>query len=85
MELVLRMDRLELHLNGPVIGTQIFIGERKKRRRNRATRPISSRRSFTLRVRSRSLVPTVPAIVVILRMMRVSTRTPSPSKVLSVG
>src|SRR4029077_6006088 len=45
----------------------------------RPPRPISSRRSFTLRVRSRSLVPTVPAIVVILRMMRVSTRTPSPN------
>jgi hypothetical protein len=48
-------------------------------------RPISSSRSFTLRLRSRSLVPTTPTMSVIFFMVRVSARTPSPSNVLSVG
>ena len=46
----------------------------------RAIRAISNSRSFTLRLRSRSLVPTAPTISVIFFMVRVSTRTPSPSK-----
>jgi hypothetical protein len=53
--------------------------------RLRAVRAISSRRNFTLRLRSRSLAPAAPAISVIRRIARVSTRTPSPSNVLSVG
>jgi hypothetical protein len=48
----------------------------------RAARAISSIRSFTLRLRSRSLAPAAPAIFCIVR---VSTRTPSPNKLLSVG
>ena len=42
-------------------------------------------RSFTLRLRSRSLAPASPAILVIFFIVRVSTRTPSPSKLESVG
>ena len=41
--------------------------------------------SFTLQLRSRSLVPAAPAIAVIFFMMRVNTRTPSPSRLESVG
>jgi hypothetical protein len=37
------------------------------------------------RLRSRICVPALPATAVTFFMMRVSTRTPSPSKVLSVG
>ena len=51
----------------------------------RAARAISSMRSFTLRLRSRNFVPTSPAILVIFFITRVSTRTPSPSKLESVG
>jgi len=46
---------------------------------------MSNPRSFTLRLRSRSLAPAAPAILAIFFMMRVSTRTPSPSKLESVG
>jgi hypothetical protein len=45
----------------------------------------SSGRNLTLRLRSRSRVPIGPAIFVIRCIVRVSTRTPSPSSVLSVG
>jgi hypothetical protein len=38
-----------------------------------------------LRLRSRNLAPTLPAILVIFFMVRVSTRTPSPNKLESVG
>jgi hypothetical protein len=51
----------------------------------RAALAISNTRSFTLRLRSRSVVPTTPAIAVIFFMIRVSTRTPSPSRLESVG
>src|SRR6202022_1050150 len=51
----------------------------------RAARAVSSTRRFTLRLRSRSLAPTSPAIFVIFLMGRVSTRTPSPNRLLSVG
>src|ERR1035441_849270 len=51
----------------------------------RAARPISRIRYFTLRLRSRSLAPTSPAMAAIRFIARVSTRTPSPSKLLSVG
>src|SRR5262249_39455126 len=51
----------------------------------RAARPISITRCFTLRLRSRSLHPTSPVILVIFFMTRVSTRTPSPNRELSVG
>jgi len=51
----------------------------------RAVRAISSSRSFTLRLRSRSFVPAAPAIFVIWFMVRISTLTPSPNSVLSVG
>ena len=50
----------------------------------RAARAISSTRSLTLRLRSRSRAPAAPAIAVILFIARVSTRTPSPNKLLSV-
>jgi len=46
---------------------------------------MSSTLSFTLRLRSRNLAPTLPAISVIFFMVRVSTRTPSPNKLESVG
>src|SRR5580700_6780218 len=46
---------------------------------------MSSTLSFTLRLRSRSLVPASPTICVIFFMVRMSTRTPSPSKLESVG
>jgi len=51
----------------------------------RAVRAISSTRSFTLRLRSRSLAPAAPAMPAIFFIVRVSTRTPSPNKLLSVG
>jgi len=51
----------------------------------RATRPISSSRNFTLRLRSRIFAPTSPAMAVIFFITRVSTRTPSPSRLESVG
>src|ERR1022692_4400894 len=51
----------------------------------RLTRAISTARSFTLRERSRNFVPTSPAPSVTRFMTRVSTRRPSPSKLLSVG
>src|SRR6516162_3798248 len=51
----------------------------------RAARAISSIRSLTLRLRSRSLAPAAPAMLVIFFIVRVSTRTPSPNKLLSVG
>jgi hypothetical protein len=38
---------------------------------------MSSTLSFTLRLRSRNLAPTLPSILVIFFMVRVSTRTPS--------
>src|SRR5712671_7159948 len=48
-------------------------------------RAMSSTRSFTLRLRSRNLAPTSPAILVIFFIVRVSTRTPSPNRLESVG
>jgi hypothetical protein len=45
-----------------------------------ASRAISSTRSFTLRLRSRNLVPTSPEILVIFFIARVSTRSRSQSK-----
>ena len=51
----------------------------------RAARPISRIRYFTLRPRSRSLAPASPAMAAIRFIARVRTRTPSPSKLLSVG
>ena len=51
----------------------------------RAARAISSTRSLTLRLRSRSLDPAAPAILVTFFIVRVSTRTPSPNRLLSVG
>jgi hypothetical protein len=51
----------------------------------RAARAISSTRHLTLRLRSRSWVPAAPAIPVIFCIVRVSTRTPSPNRLLSVG
>ena len=45
---------------------------------------MSSTVSFTLRLRSRSLVPASPTICVIFFLVRMSTRTPSPSK-LEIG
>jgi hypothetical protein len=51
----------------------------------RAARAMSRTRSLTLRLRLRSLVPTSPAMAVIFFIMRVSTRTPSPSRLESVG
>jgi Putative transposase len=48
-------------------------------------RAISRTRSLTLRLRSRNLVPTSPAILVIFFMVRVSTRSPSPRRLESVG
>src|SRR5437762_12923390 len=45
----------------------------------------SDPRSFTLRLRSHSLAPVLPAILVIFFMVRISTRTPSPNKLESVG
>src|SRR6478672_9669128 len=51
----------------------------------RAARATSSTLSFTLRLRSRSLVPASLTICVIFFMVRMSTRTPSPSKLESVG
>ncbi len=51
----------------------------------RLARAISTTRNFTRRVRSRSFVPTSPATSVGLFIKRVSTRTPSPNKLLSVG
>ena len=41
--------------------------------------------NFADRLRSRICVPALPATVVTFFMMRVRTRTPSPSKLLSVG
>ena len=51
----------------------------------RAARAMSSTCSFTVRLRSHSLAPVSPAIVVIFFMVRISTRTPSPNKLESVG
>ena len=45
---------------------------------------MSSTRSFTVRLRSRNCAPTSPAIAAIFFIVRVSTRTPSPSR-LDVG
>ena len=42
-------------------------------------------RSIKLRVRSRSLVPAAPATALTFFITRVKTRTPSPSRLLSVG
>jgi len=51
----------------------------------RAARAISNARSLTLRLRSRSFTPTLPTTLVIFFIVRVSTRTPSSNKRLSVG
>jgi hypothetical protein len=51
----------------------------------RAARAISSTRSLTLRLRSRSLAPTAPEILMIFFIVRVSNRTPPPNRLLSVG
>src|ERR1039458_6587989 len=51
----------------------------------RLARPISIKRCPTLRWRSRTFSPISPATSVICRMIRVSTRTPSPNIALSVG
>jgi hypothetical protein len=51
----------------------------------RAARAISSTRSFTVLRRSHNLAPASPAIVVIFFIVRISTRTPSPNKLESVG
>ena len=53
----------------------------KSRRRGRLGTPAD----VVLRLRSRSLAPPGPAILAIRCIVRVSTRTPSPSSVLSVG
>jgi len=51
----------------------------------RVARAMSSTRSLTLRLRSRSFAPTSPTIAVIFFIARVRTRTPSPSRLESVG
>ncbi len=51
----------------------------------RLARAIAKTFSFADRLRSRIYVPAFPATAVTLFMMRVRTRTPSPSNVLSVG
>jgi hypothetical protein len=51
----------------------------------RAARPISATRRCTLRIRFRIFVPASPATAVTFFISRVSTRRPSPSRLLSVG
>jgi len=51
----------------------------------RAARAIPSTRSLMLRLRSRRAVPAAPAIAVTFFIVRISTRTPSPSRLESVG
>jgi len=51
----------------------------------RLARAIAKIFNLADRLRSRIGVPTLPATAVTFFMMRVKTRTPSPSKVLSVG
>jgi hypothetical protein len=51
----------------------------------RLARAIAKTFNFADRLRSRICVPALPATAVTFFMMRVSTRTPSPSKELSVG
>jgi hypothetical protein len=51
---------------------------------DRAARATSSVLSMTAWLRSRNLVPTSPAILIVF-MVRINTRTPSPSRLESVG